>query len=307
MAFGLGAGPCFYYVTLEDASPTRWFNGRTARLEENFSELTGTALELRTFENGDERGLGGGAGRGRYRHAGPPADRPLLPRPLRQLGPLPGPRGRPRRLRRGGCAPLRHRVRGAPADLAREPRSGAAQRPSRLSRSSGHMFMTTDAIDPARLREAIPAAIERAARAMTEPEFREFSGLDAVHRLAAEAGLLARGRRGLAVVRALRLPGDRAPGDGRRLLPPDVLAVPRGGRAPGGAAGGRRGGERWTELAEAFLAASEAELPEPDLWAEIDARAQDVSEAEDLLWTNARRFLSRNNAVQGVFQGTTRR
>jgi hypothetical protein len=45
MAFGLGAGACFYYVTLEDASPSRWFNGRTARLEENFDELTGAALE----------------------------------------------------------------------------------------------------------------------------------------------------------------------------------------------------------------------------------------------------------------------
>ena len=50
MAFGLGAGACFYYLTMEDASPTRWFNGRTARLEENFDELTGAALELRTFE-----------------------------------------------------------------------------------------------------------------------------------------------------------------------------------------------------------------------------------------------------------------
>ena len=38
MAFGLGAGACFYYVTLEEASPTRWFNGRVARLEENFRE-----------------------------------------------------------------------------------------------------------------------------------------------------------------------------------------------------------------------------------------------------------------------------
>src|ERR1044072_8807225 len=54
MAFGLGAGACFYYVTLEDASPTRWFNGRTARLEEEFNELTGGAvLRLRTFEAGD--------------------------------------------------------------------------------------------------------------------------------------------------------------------------------------------------------------------------------------------------------------
>ena len=38
------------------------------------------------------------------------------------------------------------------------------------------------------LREAIPAAIERAATAMVEPEFREFSGLDAVRRLSEEAG-----------------------------------------------------------------------------------------------------------------------
>src|ERR1044072_3147845 len=54
MAVGLGAGACFYYVALEGASPTRWFNGRTARLEENFDELTGGALHLRTFEQGDD-------------------------------------------------------------------------------------------------------------------------------------------------------------------------------------------------------------------------------------------------------------
>ena len=43
-AFGLGAGACFYYVTLEEASPTRWFNGRTARLEENFRDLSGAGF-----------------------------------------------------------------------------------------------------------------------------------------------------------------------------------------------------------------------------------------------------------------------
>ncbi len=53
MAFGLGAGASFYYLTLEDASPSRWFNGRTARLEESFRELTGAALEMRTFARGD--------------------------------------------------------------------------------------------------------------------------------------------------------------------------------------------------------------------------------------------------------------
>src|SRR6187551_620587 len=49
MAFGLGAGAGFYYLALEDGSPSRWFNGRTARLEENFRDLTGASLQLRTF------------------------------------------------------------------------------------------------------------------------------------------------------------------------------------------------------------------------------------------------------------------
>ena len=41
MAFGLGAGACFYYFTLDGQSPSAVHNGRTARLEENFRELTG--------------------------------------------------------------------------------------------------------------------------------------------------------------------------------------------------------------------------------------------------------------------------
>ena len=40
MALGLGAGVSFYYVVLEDSSPSRITNGRTARLEEQFVELT---------------------------------------------------------------------------------------------------------------------------------------------------------------------------------------------------------------------------------------------------------------------------
>ena len=48
MAFGLGAGACFYYVVLDEHSPTRFTNGRAARLEENFLELTEAPLRLRT-------------------------------------------------------------------------------------------------------------------------------------------------------------------------------------------------------------------------------------------------------------------
>src|ERR687895_1216308 len=53
MAFGLGAGACFYYVTIEGQSPSRFTNGRVSRLEEEFLELTGAPLELRTFEDPD--------------------------------------------------------------------------------------------------------------------------------------------------------------------------------------------------------------------------------------------------------------
>ena len=49
MAFGLGAGACFYFVPMDGSSPSRFTNGRTSRLEEQFVELTGAPLELRTF------------------------------------------------------------------------------------------------------------------------------------------------------------------------------------------------------------------------------------------------------------------
>ena len=214
MAFGLGAGACFYYVDLEDASPSRWFNGRTARLEENFDELTGAALELRTFEQGDWRRLGGGT-RGRRRGpARPPAHRSLLPRPLRQLGALPRPRRGPRRLRRGGRPALGHRVRGAADDPAGEPRPGPPQQPPGLSARRPHVHRRRHrASRPRACAAAVPAAIERAARAMVEPEVREFSGLDAVRRLAEEAGSWPEVAADWQLVRPLRLPGDRAARD----------------------------------------------------------------------------------------------
>src|SRR2546423_2760650 len=70
MAFGLGAGACFYYLVLEEASPTRWFNGRTAQLEQSFVELTGAPIMLETF---DDRGAAWDAAR-----ASIDAGRPVL-------------------------------------------------------------------------------------------------------------------------------------------------------------------------------------------------------------------------------------
>src|SRR5829696_5798902 len=54
LAFGLGAGACFYYFASEELSPTRFSNGRTGRLEEEFLALTGAPLRLRTAAEPEE-------------------------------------------------------------------------------------------------------------------------------------------------------------------------------------------------------------------------------------------------------------
>ena len=122
---------------------------------------------------------------------------------------------------------------------------------------AGHMFTDRRARSTAeRLREAIPAAIERAAKAMVEPEFREFSGLDAVHRLAAEAGSWPEvaedwqwcARFGYQVIER------RGTGGGAfRLMYSRFLEEAGRPEAPLAA----EAAARWTELAAAFHAASE--------------------------------------------------
>jgi Butirosin biosynthesis protein H, N-terminal/Domain of unknown function (DUF4872) len=283
MAFGLGAGACFYYVTIEQASPTRWFNGRTARLEENFDQLTGAALQLRTFEPGD--GDAWEAARVEV-DAGRPV---LLLTDLYHLDHY------------GNSAHFPgHAVVLAGYDdaLAHLSDTGFEQlqttRLENLDRArhsqhpayplAGHMFTVDGEVSAERLREAVPAAIERAARAMVEPEFRDFSGLDAVRRLAAEAGSWPEvaedwqwcARFGYQVIER------RGTGGGAfRLMYSRFLEEagrPEAQLAADAAAA-------WTELANAFHAASESEDAEPALWRQIDAAANRVAAAEERLWT----------------------
>ncbi|MEX2107624.1 MAG: BtrH N-terminal domain-containing protein [Solirubrobacterales bacterium] len=282
MAFGLGAGACFYYVTLEDASPSRWFNGRTARLEETFAELTGAALEMRTFEEGD--GDSWEAARAEV-DAGNPA---LLLTDLYYLDHYGNSAHFP------GHAVV---LAGYDEQVAYLSDTGFEElQTTRLeslaeARHSshpaypieGHMFTVSGAISEEQLREAIPAAIERAASAMVEPEFRNFSGMDAVRRLAAEAGSWPEvtedwkwcARFGYQVIER------RGTGGGAfRLMYSRFLEEagrPEAALAADAAA-------RWTELASAFHTASEREEPEPTLWRDIDAGAKGVAEAENRLW-----------------------
>lgn len=282
MAFGLGAGACFYYVTIEDASPTRWFNGRTARLEENFGELTGAALELRTFEQGTDAAWLAAAGEV---DAGRPV---LILTDLYHLDHygnsahfpghavvLAGYDDKLAHLSDTGFETLQT------TRLENLDRARHSQHPAYPL--SGHMFTVAGEISPEQIREAIPAAIERAARAMLEPEFRGFSGLDAVRRLAAEAGSWPEvaedwqwcARFGYQVIERRGTGGGAFRLMYSRFL--DEAGRPEAPLAADAAAA-------WTELADAFHAASERDAPDPGLWRQIDAAANRVANAEQHLW-----------------------
>jgi butirosin biosynthesis protein H-like/uncharacterized protein DUF4872 len=282
MAFGLGAGASFYYLTLEDSSPSRWFNGRTARLEESFRDLTGAALELRTFAAGDEEAWA--AARAEV-DAGNPA---LLLTDIYHLDHygssahfpghavvLAGYDDEVAQLSDTGFAELQPtRVE----NLARARHSGHPAYPL-----EGHMFTVSDTVDRARLEAAVPRAIARAAKEMLEPTFGEYGGLPAVNRLAAEAGSwpeVAEDWQWCARF-AFQVIERRGTGGGAfRLMYSRFLEQVGRGEAPLAAAAAAR----WTELAEAFKAASESEAPDGALWRQVEGAAGPVAEAESRLW-----------------------
>ena len=248
MAFGLGAGACFYYVTLEDASPSRWFNGRTARLEESFRDLTGAALEMRTFAESD--GDAWEAARAEV-DAGNPV---LLLTDLYYLdhygnsAHFPG-----HAVVLAGYDDELAYLSDTAFDELQTTRlenldKARQQRPPRLPLDRPHF--TVGARSTARSwRRAVPRAIAKAARRWSSRPGESSPACPLVERLAAEAGSWPR-RRGLAVVRPLRLPGDRAPrtgGGAFRLIYSRFLEE---SPARGSAAAERR--RAGTELAEAF-------------------------------------------------------
>ena len=120
---------------------------------------------------------------------------------------------------------------------------------------------------------------------MVEPEYREYSGLGAVERLAEEAGSWPEvaedwqwcARFGYQVIER------RGTGGGAfRLMYSRFLEEAGRPEAPLAA----EAAARWTELAEDFRAASEKDDPDPILWREIDSAAKKVAEAEKELWSS---------------------
>ncbi len=285
MAFGLGAGAGFYYLAMEDASPSRWFNGRTARLEETFRELTGAALELRTFAGED--GEGAWVAARDEVDAGKPA---LLLTDIYYLDHYGNSAHFP------GHAVV---LAGYDAEVAHLSDTGFEElqttRLENLARArhsghpayplEGHMFTVGEAIDRAELEAAVPRAIARAAAEMLEPPFGPFAGVPALERLADEAGSWPEAVEDWQWCArfAYQVIERRGTGGGCfRLMYSRFLA--EAGREEAPLAAGAAA--RWTELAEAFKAASESEEPQPQLWHAVGEGAQQVLAAERRLWTS---------------------
>jgi hypothetical protein len=284
MAFGLGAGAGFYYLALDDTSPSRWFNGRTARLEESFRELTGAALEMRTFA--EEDGTAAWDAARAEVDAGKPA---LLLTDIYYLDHYGNSAHFP------GHAVV---LAGYDDEVAHLSDTGfEALQTTRLENLAlarhsghpaypleGHMFTVGEAIDRAQLEAAVPAAIARAASEMLEPPCGEFGGVPALERLAAEAGSWPEAVEDWQWCArfAYQVIERRGTGGGCfRLMYSRFLEEAGRGEAPLAA----EAAARWTELAEAFRLASESDEPRPELWRAVGAGAARVLSAERKLWT----------------------
>ena len=262
MALGLGAGVSFYYVALDGQSPSRFTNGRVGRLEEQFVELTGGADPPRDLRR--SRGLvGGGAGRGR-RQAVRPSCSPTSttstttePRPTSPVTPWSSPATTPR-------SPT------SPTPRSRSCRRRASTNLAQARHGKhpvfpldGHMFTVPEGAELGDVREASARAIERNAKRMLDPPLGDYEGLPALRRFAAEVGdwpEQVEDWRWCARF-CYQVIERRGTGGGNfRLMYSRFLEEAGSEDAPLAA----DAAASWTALAEALLAASEADGPEPE-------------------------------------------
>jgi hypothetical protein len=284
LAFGLGAGACFYYFASPQISPTRFTNGRTGRLEESFLELTGAPLRLRTAADPDES----------WRHAREVVDagRPvLLITDLYHLDHYGNSAHFPGHavVLAGYDDEHAYVADTAFEGLQRTSLEGlvrARHEQHPFYPLAGHMVdVPGEAPSVAELRAAAPAAIARAARRMLEPDIEAVEGLPALRRLAVEIGEwpAATGDWRWSARFNYQVIERRGTGGGnfRTLYSRFLAEVDRPVEAELAATAARE----WTALATALHAASETEEPDPAGWEEIAAAAAAVLAAEERLWT----------------------
>jgi hypothetical protein len=148
----------------------------------------------------------------------------------------------------------------------------------------GHMFTVAGPVPLEDLRAAVPAAIARAVREMTEPELGELAGLAAVRRLAAEADSWPRETEDWRWCArfAYQVIERRGTGGGNfRLMYSRFLAAEGYPEAELAA----RAAAEWTALAGAFRAAGEPERADRRAWRTVGEAARRCADAEERLWT----------------------
>ncbi len=284
MAFGLGAGARFFYVVFEEASPSRWFNGRTGQLEQEFLELTGAPLRLETFPDPDTAWEAARASV----DSGKPA---LLLTDLYYLDHY----GKSAHF--PGHAVV---LAGYDAESVYLSDTGFEElqvssieglRKARYAdhpafKLEGQMYTLPDGAEATDLFAAAPAAIERAAREMIEPSFGEYAGLPALRRFDAEAASWPEAaedwqwcaRFGYQVIERRGTGGGNFRLMYSRFL--DEVGESKGAKLAATAAAS------WTELADEFKTASEQEEPEAKTWARIGELTGVVLAGEEALWTS---------------------
>ena len=283
MAFGLGAGACFYYVVLDEHSPSRFTNGRAARLEENFLELTGAPLRLRTTADPDTS----------WELAREAVDER---RPVLLLTDLYYLDHYGRSAHFPGHAVV---LAGYDEELAwvsdtsfedLQTTSLEGLREARHSQQpifplAGHAIDLPEGtlIDRDDLVAHAPKAIERAASRMLEPPLGDFEGLPALRRFAAEVG----GWPEVAedwqwCTRFLYQVIERRGTGGGNFRKMYSRFLEEAGYEESAIA--FEAAEQWTRLALAARTASEPEQPDPEHWKVMTGQAERVLDAEERLW-----------------------
>jgi hypothetical protein len=283
MAFGLGAGACFYYVVLDEHSPSRFTNGRTARLEENFLELTGAPFRLRTAADPD-------ASWELAREAVDEGRPVLLLTDLYYLDHY----GRSAHF--PGHAVV---LAGYDEELAwvsdtsfedLQTTSLEGLREARHSQQpvfplEGHAIDLPKGtlIDRDDLVAHAPKAIERAASRMLEPPLGDFEGLPALRRFAAEVGGWPEAAEDWQwCTRFLYQVIERRGTGGGNFRKMYSRFLEETGYEESAIAS--EAAEEWTGLALAARTASEPEQPDPEHWKVMTGQAERVLDAEERLW-----------------------
>jgi hypothetical protein len=283
MAFGLGAGPCFYYLVMPESSPSHWFNGRTAQLEQSFLELAGAPLRLETFDDADASWQ---AARTSVDDERPP----LLITDLYYLDHYGNSAHFPGHavVLAGYDDELVYLSDTAFEELQEcriESLRRARHGESAAFEMKGQMFTVSGEASPDDLIAAAPAAIARAAKEMIEPSFGgDFAGLPALRRLAAEAERwpeLAEDWQWCARF-AYQVIERRGTGGGNfRLMYSRFLD--EAGHEEGSDLAARAA-EGWTALAGAFHEASEQDAAASATWERVGELTRQVLAAEEALW-----------------------